>query len=58
MSSPAAPRSRTSSTKLRGYWWHRVRVGDRAYVKAKWRAIGRSGEVRGLHTIIDARPLR
>jgi hypothetical protein len=38
--------------KLRGYWWHRVRVGDRAYVKARWRALGR-GEVRGLHTIID-----
>ena len=26
--------------KLRGYWWHRVRFGDRAYVKAKWRALG------------------
>ena len=38
--------------KLRGYWWHRVRIGDRAYVKAKWRALGR-GQVRGLHTIID-----
>ena len=38
--------------KLRGYWWHRVRVGDRAYVKARWRAIGRRGRVRGLHTII------
>ncbi len=38
-------------TKLRGYWWHRVRVGDRAYVKAKWRALGR-GRVRGLHTVI------
>ena len=37
--------------KLRGYWWHRVRVGERAYVKARWRALGR-GEVRGLHTII------
>ena len=37
--------------KLRGYWWHRVRVGDRAYVKARWRALGR-GEVRGLHTVI------
>ena len=21
--------------KLRGYWWHRVRIGDRAYVKAQ-----------------------
>ena len=38
--------------KLRGYWWHRVRVGDRAYVKAKWRALGR-GRDRGLHTIMD-----
>ena len=37
--------------KLHGYWWHRVRVGDRAYVKARWRALGR-GEVRGLHTIL------
>ena len=41
--------------KLRGYWWHRVRIGDRAYVKAKWRALGR-GEVRGLHTIVDPDP--
>jgi len=39
--------------KLRGYWWHRVRVGDRAYVRARWRALGRGGRVRGLHTIID-----
>jgi len=39
--------------KLRGYWWHRVRVGDRAYVRAKWRALGR-GRDRGLHTIMDA----
>ena len=38
--------------KLRGYWWHRVRVGDKAYVKARWRAIGRKGRVRGLHTIV------
>jgi Sulfotransferase family len=38
--------------KLRGYWWHRVRIGERAYVKAKWRALGR-GRVRGLHTIVD-----
>ena len=37
--------------KLRGYWWHRVRIGDRAYVRAKWRALGR-GRDRGLHTII------
>ena len=39
--------------KLRGYWWHRVRVGDRAYVRAKWRALGR-GRERGLHAIMDA----
>jgi Sulfotransferase family len=37
--------------KLRGYWWHRVRIGDRALVRARWRALGR-GRVRGLHTII------
>jgi hypothetical protein len=37
--------------KLRGYWWHRVRIGERAYVKARWRALGR-GRVRGLHTIV------
>jgi hypothetical protein len=40
--------------KLRGYWWHRVRVGDKAYVKARWRAIGRKGRVRGLHTIMPS----
>jgi hypothetical protein len=38
--------------KLRGYWWHRVRIGDRALVRARWRALGR-GRVRGLHTIMD-----
>ena len=38
--------------KLRGYWWHRVRIGDRAYVRAKWRALGR-GRDRGLHSIVD-----
>ena len=37
--------------KLRGYWWHRVRIGDRAYVRAKWRALGR-GSARGLHSIV------
>jgi hypothetical protein len=42
-------------TKLRGYWWHRVRVGDRALVRAKWRAL-RRGRVRGLHTIIEREP--
>ena len=38
--------------KLRGYWWHRVRIGDRAYVRAKWRALGR-GRERGLFSIVD-----
>jgi hypothetical protein len=38
--------------KLRGYWWHRVRIGDRAYVRAKWRALGR-GQERGLHAILS-----
>jgi hypothetical protein len=38
--------------KLRGYWWHRVRIGDRAYVRAKWRALGR-GRERGLFSIIS-----
>jgi hypothetical protein len=42
-------------TKLRGYWWHRVRIGDRALVRAKWRAFGR-GRVRGLHTIMQEEP--
>ncbi len=37
--------------KLRGYWWHRVRIGDRAYVRAKWRALGR-GRERGLKQIL------
>ena len=41
--------------KLRGYWWHRVRIGDRAYVRAKWRALGR-GQERGLSTIVDTEP--
>ncbi len=39
--------------KLRGYWWHRVRIGDRAYVRAKWRALGR-GRERGLRQIVAA----
>ena len=38
-------------TKLRRYWWHRVRVGDRALVRARWRARG-EGKERGLHKII------
>jgi hypothetical protein len=40
--------------KLRGYWWHRVRIGDRAYVRAKWRALGR-GRERGLKSIVPPR---
>ena len=35
--------------KLRGYWWHRVRIGDRAYVRAKWRALGRGPGPRPAH---------
>ena len=38
-------------TKLRRYWWHRVRVGERALVRARWRARG-EGKERGLHKII------
>jgi hypothetical protein len=38
-------------TKLRRYWWHRVRVGDRALVRARWRARG-DGKARGLHKIV------
>lgn len=37
--------------KLRGYWWHRVRVGERALVRARWRSRG-EGKVRGLHKIV------
>ncbi len=40
------------AAKLRRYWWHRVRVGDRALVRARWRARG-EGKERGLHKIID-----
>jgi len=40
--------------KLRRYWWHRVRVGERALVRARWRARG-EGKERGLHKIIDKR---
>ncbi len=39
-------------TKLRRYWWHRVRVGERALVRARWRARG-EGKERGLHKIVD-----
>ncbi len=40
-------------TKLRRFWWHRVRLGDRATVRLR-RLAGRGGEdakVRGLHKI-------
>src|SRR5688572_19737732 len=43
------------AAKLRRYWWHRVRVGDRALVRARWRARG-EGKARGLHKILDRRP--
>ncbi len=39
------------STKLRRYWWHRVRVGEKALVRARWRARG-EGKERGLHKIL------
>ena len=39
------------TTKLRRYWWHRVRVGERALVRARWRARG-EGKERGLHKIV------
>jgi len=39
------------ATKLRRYWWHRVRVGNRALVRARWRARG-EGKERGLHKIV------
>jgi hypothetical protein len=42
--------------KLRGYWWHRVRVGDRAFVRLRWRARLRRSDsaprLRGLHKIV------
>jgi hypothetical protein len=38
-------------TKLRRYWWHRVRVGDRALVRARWRARG-EGKDRGLYKVV------
>jgi hypothetical protein len=39
------------TTKLRKYWWHRVRVGEKALVRARWRARG-EGKERGLHKIV------
>ena len=39
-------------TKLRRYWWHRVRVGERALVRVRWRARG-EGKERGLYKLID-----
>ena len=39
--------------KLRRYWWHRVRVGGRAFVRARWRARREdAARVRGLHKIV------
>lgn len=38
------------TSKMRRYWWHRVRDGGRALVRMKWRA-GRDAETRGLHKI-------
>ena len=40
------------SRKLRRYWWHRVRVGERALVRARWRARGKAKE-RGLYKLLD-----
>ena len=40
------------ATKIRRYWWHRVRFGGRALVRARWRARG-EGKERGLHKILD-----
>lgn len=37
--------------KMRRYWWHRVRFGERALVRARWRARG-GGKERGLHKIL------
>lgn len=39
------------TAKLRRYWWRRVRVGERALVRARWRARGERKE-RGLHKIV------
>ena len=39
------------TAKLWRYWWHRVRVGERALVRARWRARG-EGKERGLHKIV------
>ena len=42
-------------TKLRRFWWHRVRLGGRATVRLR-RLAGRKGDdakVRGLHKIVD-----
>ncbi|CAN5148123.1 hypothetical protein BH24ACT23_BH24ACT23_01810 [soil metagenome] len=43
------------ATKIRRYWWHRVRVGGRALVRARWRARG-EGKERGLHKILEREP--
>jgi len=39
------------TTKLRRYWWHRVRIGERTLVRARWRARG-EGKERGLHKVV------
>jgi hypothetical protein len=43
-------------TKLRGFWWHRVRLGERATVRLR-RLAGRRADdgakVRGLHKVVD-----
>ena len=38
-------------TKLRKFWWHRVRFGDRAFVRLR-SLTGRGGKVRGLHKVV------
>ncbi|CAN5559213.1 hypothetical protein BH10ACT11_BH10ACT11_07870 [soil metagenome] len=38
------------TSKMRRYWWHRVRHNGRALVRMQWRARG-EGDVRGLHKI-------
>ena len=45
-------------TKLRNFWWHRVRVGERATVRLRKLAGARlpdaGQKVRGLHKVVDA----
>ena len=42
--------------KLKRFWWRRIRAGEVAPVVARRIAFGR--KVRGLHKVVDARPLR